>query len=116
MEGSAKDLAATEKANQIEIEHKNAEWKQTQKQTITELQEKNETFTRIMITENLDKLLQESEEAKEKNKEIEEWQIAFDAKQKKRFQDQEKKISNKIDSKISNLSSAMDDKLQVHQD
>eukprot|EP00957_Ditylum_brightwellii_P207849 15354786-Ditylum_brightwellii.AAC.1 len=78
LEKVAEDLAATEKANQIEFECKNAEWKQNQKQTITELQEKNETFTRTMITENLDKLLQESEEAKEKNKEMEEWQIAFD--------------------------------------
>eukprot|EP00957_Ditylum_brightwellii_P112248 8558179-Ditylum_brightwellii.AAC.1 len=85
LEKAAYDLAVTEKANQIEIECKNAEWKQTQKHTITELQEKNEIVTRTMITENLDKLLQESEEAKEKNKEMEEWQIAFDAKQKKRF-------------------------------
>eukprot|EP00957_Ditylum_brightwellii_P066100 5013976-Ditylum_brightwellii.AAC.1 len=65
-----------------------------------ELQEKNETFTRTMITENLDKLLKESEEVKEKNKEMKEWRVAFDAEQKKRFQDQEKKISKKIDSKI----------------
>eukprot|EP00957_Ditylum_brightwellii_P148428 11300204-Ditylum_brightwellii.AAC.1 len=28
------------------------------------------------------------------------WQIEFDAKQKKRFSDQEKKISKKIDSKL----------------
>eukprot|EP00957_Ditylum_brightwellii_P077601 5896410-Ditylum_brightwellii.AAC.1 len=52
-----------------------------------------------MITENPDELLKESEEAKEKDKEMEEWQVAFDAEQKK-----------------SDLSSAMDDKLQAHQD
>eukprot|EP00957_Ditylum_brightwellii_P156968 11946304-Ditylum_brightwellii.AAC.1 len=68
LEKAAEDLVATEKANQIKFERKNAEWTQNQKQTITDLQDKNETFTRIMITEHLDKLLQESEEAKEKIK------------------------------------------------
>ena len=53
-----------------------------------------------MITENLDKLLQKSEEAKEKYKEMEEWQIEFDAEQKKRFCNQQKMISKKIDSKL----------------
>eukprot|EP00957_Ditylum_brightwellii_P190063 14468958-Ditylum_brightwellii.AAC.1 len=100
LEKAVEDLAATEKANQIEFERKNAEWMQNQKQTITELQEKNETFTRTMITENLDKLQQEVEEAKKKNKEMEKWCIESDAEQKKRFRDQEKKISKKIDSKI----------------
>eukprot|EP00957_Ditylum_brightwellii_P175760 13383648-Ditylum_brightwellii.AAC.1 len=47
---------------------------------------------------------------------MEEWQVAFDAEQKKRFCDQKKKISKKIDHKISDLSSAMDVKLQAHQD
>eukprot|EP00957_Ditylum_brightwellii_P081703 6215784-Ditylum_brightwellii.AAC.1 len=47
---------------------------------------------------------------------MEEWRVAFDAEQKKRFQDQEKKISKNIDSKIRDLSSVMDDKLQAHQD
>ena len=67
----------------------------SQKQTLTDLQEKNETFTRTMITENLDKLLQESEEAKEKSKEMEEWQIEFDAEQKKRSLNQEKRYPRK---------------------
>eukprot|EP00957_Ditylum_brightwellii_P033383 2529100-Ditylum_brightwellii.AAC.1 len=65
-----------------------------------ELQEKNETFTWDMITENVDKLLSESEEAKKKNEKMEEWLVAFDAEQKKSFCDQEKKISKKIDAKI----------------
>jgi hypothetical protein len=116
LEKAAADLAATEKTYQVEFKSKNTAWMQSQKQTITDLQEKNETFTRTMIMENLDMLLQESEEAKDKNKEMEEWQIEFDAKQKKRFRNQEKKISKKIDSKISNLSSAIDNKLQAHQD
>eukprot|EP00957_Ditylum_brightwellii_P019688 1485172-Ditylum_brightwellii.AAC.1 len=69
-----------------------------------------------MITENFDELLKESEEIKEKTKEMEEWRAVFDAKQKKCFHDQEKKISKKIDSKNSNLSMAMDDRLQAHQE
>eukprot|EP00957_Ditylum_brightwellii_P093098 7087773-Ditylum_brightwellii.AAC.1 len=47
---------------------------------------------------------------------MEEWQIEFDAEQKKRFCNQKKKMSKKIDSKLSDLSSAIDSKLQAHQD
>jgi hypothetical protein len=116
LEKAAEDLAETEKVNQEELERKNTEWEEKQTQMLCDMQEKNEAFTRDMITENFDKLLHESEEAKKKSKKMEEWRIAFDAEQKKRFRDQEKKISKKIDAKISDLSSAMDAKLQAHQD
>eukprot|EP00957_Ditylum_brightwellii_P175638 13373482-Ditylum_brightwellii.AAC.1 len=46
---------------------------------------------------------------------MEEWCMAFDAEQKKHFCEQEKKISKKINTKLSNLSSAMEDKLNSHQ-
>eukprot|EP00957_Ditylum_brightwellii_P017863 1345034-Ditylum_brightwellii.AAC.1 len=78
---------------------------------LTQLKQKLEEFTRAMISENFDKLLKESEEIKEK---LEEWRASFDVEQKKRFQDQEKKISKKIDLKISDLATVMDRKLQAH--
>eukprot|EP00957_Ditylum_brightwellii_P106470 8122159-Ditylum_brightwellii.AAC.1 len=46
---------------------------------------------------------------------MEEWCVAFDAEQKKRFCEQERKISKKIDTKLSKLSSAMEDKINAHQ-
>jgi hypothetical protein len=116
LEKAADNLAKTEKTNQEVLEQKNTEWEEKQTQMLCDMQEKNEAFTRDMITENFDKLLNESEEAKKKNKKMEEWRVAFDAEQKNRFRDQEKKISKKIDAKISDLSSAMDTKLQAHQD
>eukprot|EP00957_Ditylum_brightwellii_P029027 2193137-Ditylum_brightwellii.AAC.1 len=46
---------------------------------------------------------------------MEEWHVAFDAEQKKCFREQEKKISKKIDLNLSNISSAMEDKLNARQ-
>eukprot|EP00957_Ditylum_brightwellii_P021951 1655315-Ditylum_brightwellii.AAC.1 len=46
---------------------------------------------------------------------MEECRVAFDAEQKKCFHKQEKKISKKIDTKLSNLSFVVEDKLNAHQ-
>eukprot|EP00957_Ditylum_brightwellii_P090758 6911761-Ditylum_brightwellii.AAC.1 len=46
---------------------------------------------------------------------MEEWRVAFDAEQKKRFRKQEKKTPKKINTKLSDLSSAMEYKFNAHQ-
>eukprot|EP00957_Ditylum_brightwellii_P138273 10539620-Ditylum_brightwellii.AAC.1 len=63
---------AVEKAHQEETSHKNEEDVKKQSLALKVLKEENESFMRTVITENFDKLLMESEEIKEKNKEIEE--------------------------------------------
>eukprot|EP00957_Ditylum_brightwellii_P066095 5013568-Ditylum_brightwellii.AAC.1 len=60
--------------------------------------------------------MDESEDIKVKNTEMEQLRINFDADQKKCFKDQEKKISEKIEAKMDNLTIAMGTKLQTHQD
>eukprot|EP00957_Ditylum_brightwellii_P169025 12865570-Ditylum_brightwellii.AAC.1 len=53
-----------------------------QTEDFTQLKQQLKDFTRNMISENFDKLLKESEEIKEKSKEIKEWRASFNAKQK----------------------------------
>eukprot|EP00957_Ditylum_brightwellii_P034189 2591024-Ditylum_brightwellii.AAC.1 len=93
---------------------KEAETKQTDVLIAFKLQ--TEEATHNIISENFDKLLQQSEEIKAKSKEIEEWHEAFHAEQKKHFREQEKKISKKIDAKLSDLSFVVDAKLNAHQE
>jgi hypothetical protein len=83
---------------------------------LIKLKEQNETYTRDMITAKFNQLLKESEDIKAKNIEMVEWRTNFDEEQKKRLREHEKKISKKIDARISDLSTDINTQLQEHRE
>eukprot|EP00957_Ditylum_brightwellii_P126435 9637865-Ditylum_brightwellii.AAC.1 len=106
LEKAAKDIAKMEKA--------------TKKAPETQQVEQSVEDTRTLISVNFDKLFEESEKIKAKSKGMEEWCVLFNSEQKKRFKDQEKKISKKIDSKLyefgATMSANIDATLEANQE
>eukprot|EP00957_Ditylum_brightwellii_P205769 15345322-Ditylum_brightwellii.AAC.1 len=56
------------------------------------------------------------EEIEAKNEDMGKWRKSFDVEQKNSFKEQEKKLSKKIDTKLTDLTVVVETKLQMHQD
>ena len=116
LEKAAENLVISGKQHQENSERVRVAAAQQHSVDLIKLKEQNETYTRDMITAKFDQLLKESEDIKAKNIEMVEWRTKFDEEQKQRLREHEKKISKKIDARISDLSTDINTQLQEHRE